>query len=271
MTAEIYRPLLSVVMAVYNGGKYLAEGIESILNQTFVDFEFLIINDGSVDETEYIIKKYAQQDKRIIYLKNEVNLGQSKSWNCAIKKARGKFIARVDADDISFPQRFKKQYEYMLLHPDIGVLGTNYYVFFEDQKSKTKRKITNHITDGQAPVHHPTCLIRKELFENFGYYNSKYDNAEDGELWYRFYAAGIKFANLDDYLLSYRIHKNNVSIRKIKKQVYLQLKINLIAVFRYKIKFSVKGYLRILEQIFYFAYLSLRLNKIYTKNGLNLS
>lgn len=263
-------PVLSVVMAVLNGEKYLAEAIESVLNQTNGNFEFFIVNDGSTDSTEKIIQSYARKDDRLIYIKNESNLGQSKSWNKAIKASKGEFIIRMDADDVCLPERFEKQHQYMLSHPDVGVLGSRYYTFSSDKEKKSRNDKIFDIKDGCPPVHHPTCCIRRRLFESFGYYNPRYDNAEDAELWYRMHVAGVKFANLNDYLLMYRVHGGNVSIKKIKKQVYLQLKINLLAVFRYRINFSMKGYLRILEQFFYFIYLSLGLDKIYRKGNENL-
>ncbi|MDD2766379.1 MAG: glycosyltransferase [Candidatus Moranbacteria bacterium] len=270
MSEHIYNPILSVVVAVFNGERFLSEAIDSILSQTYDNFELLIINDGSTDDTEKIIQNYTEKDGRIVYIKNNVNLRQSRSWNRGIKIAKGQFIIRMDADDICLPDRFEKQYQYMLLHPNIGVLGSHYYIFSNNKEKKAKNAPFFSIIDGRPPVHHPTCCIRKELFEKFGYYDSRYDNAEDTELWYRFYSRGVEFSNLDDYLLLYRVHENNVSIKKQKKQVYLQLKINLLAVFKYRIKFSLKGYLRILEQFFYLIYLSFGLDKIYQRGNTSL-
>jgi glycosyltransferase involved in cell wall biosynthesis len=269
MSNEGYRPKLSVVMAVFNGEKYLTEAIESVLDQTFSDFEFFIVNDGSIDGTENIIQEYLEKDSRIIYLKNEINSGQSKSWNRAIEAARGEFIIRMDADDICVLDRFEKQYQYVMSHPDVGVLGSRYYIFSNERNKKIESPTFFNIKDGRPPVHHPTCCIRSSLFQKFGYYDSKYDSAEDAELWYRFYFNGVKFANLDECLLLYRVHGGNVSIKKIKKQIYLQFKINLFAIFKYRINFSSKGYLRILEQLLYLIYLSLGLDKIYRKESTN--
>ena len=116
-------PVISVIMPVYNTKeKFLREAVESILNQTFTDFEFIIINDGSDSITEDIILSY--KDLRIKYLKNEQNLGIVQSLNKAVKTAKGKYIARMDADDISMPHRLEKQYEFMENHPQCGVCGT---------------------------------------------------------------------------------------------------------------------------------------------------
>ncbi|MBP6034010.1 MAG: glycosyltransferase [Candidatus Moranbacteria bacterium] len=265
MSREGYQPKISVVMAVFNGQNYLAEAIESVLGQTFPDFEFFIVNDGSIDGTEDIIERYLEKDSRIRYLKNEINSGQSKSWNRAIESARGEFIIRMDADDVCVLDRFEKQYQYMISHPNVDVLGSRYYIFSNDKNQKIESPEFFDIKDGRPPVHHPTCCIRKNLFQRFGYYDPKYDGAEDAELWYRFYSKGVEFVNLDEYLLWYRVHGENVSIKKIKKQIYLQFKINLLAVFKYEVRFSLKGYFRLLEQIFYLAYLSFGLDRIYRK------
>jgi len=115
-------PAVSVVMPVYNGEKYLRESIDSILNQTYTDYEFIIVNDGSNDKTEEIILSY--NDNRIRYIKNEKNLQIVKSLNRGIELAKGRYIARMDADDISLPRRFEKQITFMENNLEIGVCGT---------------------------------------------------------------------------------------------------------------------------------------------------
>ena len=114
--------LLTVLMSVYNGSRFLREAIESILNQTFYDFEFIIINDGSTDRTAEILATY--QDKRIRIVRNSDNIGLTKSLNEGLKLARGKYIARQDADDISLPKRLERQISYLEAQPDIALLGT---------------------------------------------------------------------------------------------------------------------------------------------------
>ncbi len=116
-------PTISVVMPVYNGAKYLKEAIESVLNQSFKDFELILINDGSTDSSESIIKSF--DEPRIVYLNNGGNLGLSKSFNKGIIAAKGTYIARMDADDVSLPNRFEIQLDYLDTHPNIGVIGTN--------------------------------------------------------------------------------------------------------------------------------------------------
>lgn len=116
-------PKVSVVMSVYNGEKYLPETIDSILNQTFKDFEFIIINDGSTDKTAKILTSYDDPRIRIF---NQENMGLTKSLNRAISLAKGEYIARMDADDISYPERLKKQVDYLNKNPDIGLVGSKY-------------------------------------------------------------------------------------------------------------------------------------------------
>ena len=125
-------PEITVLMPVYNGEKYLRPAIESILNQTFSDFEFLIINDGSTDNSESIILSY--KDERIRYVKNENNLKLIKTLNKGIDLARGKYIARMDADDISLPTRLEREIEYMESHPECGLVSVFPYVMSESGK-----------------------------------------------------------------------------------------------------------------------------------------
>src|SRR3989344_2426163 len=117
-------PLLSVVMAVYNSEKYLSTSIKSVLSQTYPHFELIIVNDGSIDGSESIAREYIAKDKRIVYLKNEVNAGQSATRNRAIKCAKGDYIAIVDSDDICIPSRFEKQVNFLNKNKNIDVLGS---------------------------------------------------------------------------------------------------------------------------------------------------
>ena len=125
---------ISVLMPAYNAEKYIGEAIESILNQTYKDFEFIIINDGSIDRTEDIILSY--DDPRIIYLKNKENSGIVASLNNGLKQAKGQYVARMDADDISLPTRFEKQLQYMESNQHIFVLGTSLILFGENSNGR---------------------------------------------------------------------------------------------------------------------------------------
>ena len=157
---------ISVLMPVYNTNKkYLKQSIESILKQTFKDFEFIIIDDGSDIKTKKFLKSF--KDDRIVLIENEKNLGLIKTLNKGIKLAKGEFIARMDADDISTPDRFEKQLLYMTKNPEIGVLGSAFQIF-----QKREEKIVMPTTDedakkmlqtGVSPFAHPSVMIRKDL------------------------------------------------------------------------------------------------------------
>ena len=125
MTSQTKKPLVSVVMPVYNPGKYLVDAIDSILSQTFSNFEFIIVDDASTDGSWKIIKSFAKKDSRIIAFKNKINLGVSLTSNIAISQARGKYIARMDSDDVSTLDRLQKQVDFLKQHPDTCLLYTS--------------------------------------------------------------------------------------------------------------------------------------------------
>lgn len=261
-------PFLSVVMAVYNSGKYLRESIESVLLQTYSHFELILVNDGSTDESEGIIQEYIEKDKRIVYLKNDINLGQSETRNKAIRSAKGDYIAIVDSDDVCLADRFEKQVCFLRENPNVDVLGSSYCLFFNGREDKCETIVSadvNDLRNGTPPVHNPTCMIKRKTFLKHGYYDSKYDNAEDYELWLRWFSQNVRFENMPDVLYKKRTHPGSVSISNIKRQIYLMLKIDFIAITRYHIRFTARGYAHVIEQFLYLVYLYLGLNNIYAK------
>lgn len=267
-TGSATAPLISVIMAVYNSGQYLPVSIESVLSQTYRYFELIIINDGSTDGSEAIIQKYAAQDGRIVYLKNNTNLRQSETRNRGIRRASGKYIVIVDSDDICLSGRFREQVSFLEEHKNIDVLGSSYCLFSDNKGDECQTVVSAHahdLYDATPPVHNPTCIIRKEIFLNHGYYDSKYDHAEDYELWVRWSAQGVLFDNLPRVLYKKRTHAGSVSVSHIKRQIYLMLKVDMKALFQYRVRFTFRGYLHILEQFLYLVYLAFGLNKIYSK------
>ncbi|QQS26904.1 glycosyltransferase [bacterium] len=206
-------PLVSVVMSVYNGEKYLREAIDSILNQTFTDFEFIIINDGSTDNTLKIIKSY--KDPRIVLISRE-NKGQALARNAGIALARGKYIAMMDADDISLPERFEKQVDYLEGHHDIGAVssfvqnvdssGKPIGAWEDDVNVKTPEQIRNTIAYKNCFSHAPT-IFRAKNIKHYQYRNIK--AAEDYELWLRMISDGIKLAKIPEFLYLYRQHDSS--------------------------------------------------------------
>ena len=216
-------PKISVVMPAYNAEKYIGESIESILNQTFTDFEFIIIDDGSTDRTAEIIKSY--NDKRIKYVKNEINSGIVFSLNRGLDLAQGKYIARMDADDIAMKERFDKQLNYMEHNSCIAVVGSNINMFGEDIETKTflfdtDCRIAKANLIFNSCLAHPTALIRKSILDDNNLkYNPDFNGFEDYELWWRI-AKVSEISVLDDILLNYRIHKMQIT------QTYSQKDLN---------------------------------------------
>lgn len=200
-------PLVSVLMSVYNGADFLGEAIESILKQTFYDFEFIIVNDGSTDSSGQIIADC--DDKRIRKLDNTANLGLAASLNRGILEARGEYIARMDADDISLPERLEKQLFFMQTHDRISVCGTwikyigdeNMVIQFppDDATIRCKLLFENNIA-------HPSVILRKEHFLKHSlFYNPACTSAQDYDLWQRG-SRYLSYANLNEILLLYRLH-----------------------------------------------------------------
>ncbi|HSA06013.1 MAG TPA: glycosyltransferase [Candidatus Gastranaerophilales bacterium] len=198
-------PKISVLMPVYNGAKYLKEAIDSILAQSFKDFEFLIINDASTDNSAEIIKSYS--DNRINFLNNEKNIGLAASLNKGLDIAKGEYIARMDQDDISLPQRLQKQIEFMNKNPEIDICGS-WIKFFGEMNfvakyaQSHKQIVSNMFTS--SPFAHPSVIIKKERFDQHNLrYNPDLKTAEDYELWTRA-SKYLKFANIQEVLLNYR-------------------------------------------------------------------
>ncbi len=213
-------PKISVVMPAYNAEKYIGEAIDSILNQTFSDFEFIIINDGSTDRTKEIILEY--DDPRIVFLENEKNCGIVTTLNKGLDRARGEYIARMDADDISLPNRFEKQVQYMDKHREIGVLGSG-IMKFGDEIIDEKRVFSQKPNKLKAEllfttcIAHPTVMMRKAILDEFQIrYEIGFAGAEDFLMWWRL-AQKTNIASLSDILLNYRIHKSQVSFYKGEK------------------------------------------------------
>ncbi len=217
----IVLPMISVIMPVYNGEKYLQESINSILNQTYKYFEFIILNDGSSDKTEEIILSY--NDPRIVYVKNETNLEIVKTLNKGISLAKGKYIARMDADDISLPKRFEVQLNFLENNSSISICGS-WIETFGYQKKLWKSPISHDEIKARlllnSSIFHPTVMIKKAVFHQF-LYEQEYKKAEDYALWVKAIDS-FKFHNIPEVLLRYRIHNNQTNVieqRVIAKEI----------------------------------------------------
>lgn len=230
------KPTVSVVMSVYNGQTYLPTAIESILSQTFVDFEFIIVDDGSTDSSLEIIRGYEARDDRVRIILNEKNIGLAKSLNKGIALAQGRFIARMDADDISLPNRFEKQIEYLENNPEIFVLGGS--VVSIDDEGRLGKLSAYPLRPQQVKwllffghhLAHPTSMFRTELFLTLGIkYNENLKTTQDFDIWVQI-AERFAIANLPDVLLYYRDHEDNVSHKssEIQRKTNLQIRQKLI-------------------------------------------
>lgn len=209
--------LISVVLPVYNADKYLESAIDSVLLQTHDNFELIIINDGSSDNSLLILEEYAKKDKRIKLINRE-NKGLVASLNEGINTAKGKYIARMDADDISLPNRFEKQIE-LLESKNIDICGCH-YLLVDEQNNINGLNLTSLSHDmcflslaSKVPFAHPSIMMRKEFLKenNLLYGQSNYKIAEDFDLWMRMYEKGAKFGNVNDILFRYRILDNSLS------------------------------------------------------------
>lgn len=216
-------PKVSVLMPVYNTREeYLRPAIESILNQTFTDFEFIIINDGSTDNSPQVIQEYADKDSRIKFIDNKKNSGLIAVLNQGLDLCTGEYIARMDSDDIAYPIRFAKQLAYMEEHPECGVLGAWAQKFTTKGPGhifthEPRLKLLDLFIYGSHVVH-PTAMIRRSvLTEHKIYYDHAYPYAEDYGMWVAI-AKVSEIHNLQEILLDYRWHDNNVSVVYNKPQ-----------------------------------------------------
>lgn len=212
-------PKVTVLMSVYNGEKYLGEAIDSIVQQTFTDFEFIIINDGSTDGTIQILKSY--NDPRIVVI-NQFNAGLTKSLNKGIDLARGKYIARMDSDDISLPERLKKQVDFMETNAEVGVCGTWVSAFKPDCSVVWRYPVEPEIIRSfllfWVPLAHPSVIFRRSLLvEKKLFYSEEFIYAQDYEFWHRC-AENSPLANLPEVLLKYRLSSESVSSKSNKQQ-----------------------------------------------------
>ncbi len=214
-------PKVTVLMSVYNGEKYLNEAVTSILEQTFTDFEFLIVDDASTDSTPEILQKY--KDPRINTIRNPENLGLTKSLNIGLKRAKGEYIARMDADDVSLDHRLETQVAFMDAHPEISICGSWMVTIGNHTGSVFSSPLLNdEIITGflfDNTIFHPTVVIRKNIVLNLNeFYDEQFKQAQDMEYWVRLSNSGVKFANIGEVLLKYRIHETNIGKTHIENQ-----------------------------------------------------
>ncbi|HOZ36486.1 MAG TPA: glycosyltransferase [bacterium] len=206
-------PKISVIMSVYNGQKYVQEAIQSIIDQTSKDWELIVVNDGSNDESGKIIAEF--KDERIIIITNKVNLGLTKSLNLALNQAAGEYIARLDSDDISEAERLEKQLTFMEKHPEIVLVGSG-VIRINDQGGKmaNEQVATGPLALKYAlllhnPFYHSTIFFRRKEIMAAGGYNEDYRCAQDFELYSRL-AKKYQLNNINEPLVRFRVHQESV-------------------------------------------------------------
>ncbi len=218
---------ITVLMPVYNGGSYLSEAVESILAQTFGDFELIVVNDGSTDRSEKILRHYADRDPRIKLI-SRPNTGIVGALNDGLAEAKGEFLARMDADDICLPHRFQTQIDFLKAHPDVLAVGSRVMLIdpYGSPICASDHKLEHADIDQQImrgngyALVHPTAMIRREAIERIGRYRKALQWVEDLDLWLRLAEIG-KLANVPDVLLKYRKHPNSVNRTRRALQITL--------------------------------------------------
>ncbi|EAI0254946.1 glycosyltransferase family 2 protein, partial [Campylobacter coli] len=223
---EKNKPLVTVIMPAFNRENYISFAIESILNQDYLNFEFIIIDDCSTDATYNIIQEYAKRDQRIIVLRNKKNKGIVYSLNRCLERSRGKYIARMDDDDISLPERIEKQVNVMEKDISIVVAGTYFkpmdenLEFFGNWVNVCKHEMIKLKMMFECPICHPTVMIRASfLKENNLKYSYKYQYAEDYKLWSDIIQKGGKIINIPEVLLFYRISNSSISRNRLTSKL----------------------------------------------------
>ena len=232
MNEPIY---LSVVLSTYNEEKYIAKSIQSILDQTYPYFEFIIVNDGSTDSTLQIIRSFS--DSRIVVL-DKANTGLPDSLNKGIECAKYDWIARMDGDDIATPDRFERQVSY--INNNSAVIGGQFISINEEgnaisgkisNKPLTYTKCRSALLFGMSPLAHPTVLVKKEILVKYGGYDVNFRAAQDLELWSRL-VPSVKIVNIPYPILLYRQHTNNIT----NKRKDLQRKLAFLGFMKYVLK-----------------------------------
>lgn len=214
-------PTVSVVMSVFNGQAFLPEALESILGQTFRDFEFVVIDDGSTDRTGEILASYVGRDERIHVIRHE-NKGRAASLNVGIGLARGKYIARIDADDVALPNRLREQVDFMERNPEVGLLGG--IIELINKNGVLITTICPPLDDSgirslmlRYNPYHPAVLMQRETVLAAGGYRKALLDADDYDMYLRI-GERSRLANLGKSVLQYRIHSDQVSFRKMREQ-----------------------------------------------------
>ncbi len=217
-------PLVTVSMSAFNAAAFLPEAIESVLAQTFGDFEFLIVNDGSTDGSGDVIDSYARKDSRIAALHQE-NIGLVRSLNRMTDVAKGRWLARIDADDACLPDRLEKQIAFLTANPEVGIVGSNAYIVDTSGKELARPDVSRPLVHEEivanfkegVNLHHPTIMVETDLLRKAGGYRAPFRFAQDYDLYLRL-LPHTRMANLPDPLIRYRVHSEQASTKHLFEQ-----------------------------------------------------
>lgn len=238
-SSKTMQPLISVLMPMFNAAPYVAEAIQSIQRQTYTHWELVVIDDNSTDDSVAIVKKLAKTDSRIKLHRNPKNLGIGATMNRALHFAKSTYLARMDADDVAFPTRFALQLAYLHEHADVGIVGSYMLEINEHNDIIAARhvpldheQISQNMINTQT-IQNSTNMINLHLIpEAQRRYDGRYSPVDDLDFWFR-QLNYVKFANIPEYLMGYRKHSNNSSLKNIKKTFALTYRIRLKALTKY--------------------------------------
>jgi glycosyltransferase involved in cell wall biosynthesis len=231
--------LISIVLPVYNAGSFLREALDSVLNQTYKDWELICIDDGSTDYSLNILQEYSLVDSRIKVYKNKKNQGVSATTNFAISKCHGQYLARMDADDVMTSDRLEKQVKFLKRNPKVIVLGGQCQLINgkgekigQKMFPLTHKEIYKMMYEAM-PIQQPTMMVNLKLLPlGFSWYENTTNTAEEVDLLFRLFEYG-EFANLPDYLLNYRLHGQNLSLKNPKMTFKITYQTRKMAIKKY--------------------------------------
>jgi glycosyltransferase involved in cell wall biosynthesis len=241
-------------MPVYNAGEFLVESLQSVVNQTYKNWELIAVDDKSTDNSLEILKEFAKQDRRIRVFRNKKQKHVAATSSFALTKCRGEFIARMDADDISMPRRFEKQVAFLQKHTQVVMVGGQCEIIDRDgnmigyKKFPLTQKEVYKMIFRSIPVQQPSVMINRTLLpKDFVWYDKRFSVAEEVELIFKMFQFG-KIRNMPEVLLKYRIHGNNVSLVHPKKTFYMTLETRLKAIRKYGYRPDANGIVMTIAQ-----------------------
>lgn len=233
-------PEVSIIMPVYNGEEFLELSINSVINQSFKDYEFIIINDASCDGTSRLLELYQGHESRIRVITNPQRLGVVKSLNIGLNHALGNLIARIDADDRWYSNKLQLQVDAFEQDPDLMLLGTQKRLVDGKGNEIVQRKVFHYYDypEVKRNIHkanifnHSSVVFRKKLLDEIGGYDERYKNSEDYELWLRI-CSTRKAMILPQTLVEYRLHSNSISSKRLREQLYYSIRARIAYIPKY--------------------------------------